>query len=215
MAVDIVTLSEIKKKARLYNTTRDQIKARIEENVKVAIEKLKEAEKELLDEVEIEFGENVFATLLESIEYGKEFTDEEIKAVLCSEVPDEFGPSEESFCSLCKEIESFKEWRVKKEEEEEEKGIDYYELVPKNFKVEANNLSWDKVDCDCFYEIELKGMRWTNGVMSSVTYFYRSTEPKYTFILARGEYFYSRVRTVLKHSNIKSIWSESVELLIK
>ena len=211
MAVDIVTLSEIKKKARLYNTTRDQIKARIEENVKVAIEKLKEAEKELLDEVEIEFGENVFATLLESIEYGKEFTDEEIKAVLCSEVPDEFGPSEESFCSLCKEIGSFKEWRVMKEEEE---GINYYELIPKNLKLESGTLSWDKVDCDCFYEIEMKTMKWGSSSTTTTKRSYRSTEPKYTFYKNRyeDETCYVRVRTFLTHSNIKSAWSESVKL---
>ena len=211
MVVGIATLNEIKKKAMQCDAAKKQIMTRIEENVRMAIEKLKAAEKELLDEVEIEFGENIFASLLASINSGNDHTDEEIKTILSRDVSSDFGPDEESFCSLCKEIESFKAWRVKEE------GINYIELIPKNIKLKKTrneyggedvSLSWNKVEADCFYEIELETIR--DG-SSTIKKYFRSTEPKLNLTnLDPRTSYYVRVRTRLTHSNVKSAWSESV-----
>ena len=56
--MDAKTRQEIEKKAEQYDATKKRIKERIEENVRIAIVKLMELERELLIEVEAEFGEN-------------------------------------------------------------------------------------------------------------------------------------------------------------
>lgn len=52
------TLKAIEKKARLYDAAKDRAIARIKGSIATAIEKLKAAENELMDEIEIEFGDN-------------------------------------------------------------------------------------------------------------------------------------------------------------
>ena len=54
--MDAKTRQEIEKKAEQYEAAKNKIKERIEENVRIAIEKLKDAERELLDEVDSVFG---------------------------------------------------------------------------------------------------------------------------------------------------------------
>ena len=56
--MDAKTREEIEKKAELHEAAKNRIKERIEENVRIAIVKLMELERELLIEVEAEFGEN-------------------------------------------------------------------------------------------------------------------------------------------------------------
>ena len=56
--IDAKTRQEIEKKAELHKAAKNKIKERIEENVRIAIVKLMELERELLIEVEAEFGEN-------------------------------------------------------------------------------------------------------------------------------------------------------------
>ena len=113
MAVDAETRGEIERQARLYDVEKKRVVTRIQDNVRMAKEKLEAAERELLEEVEAEFGENPFERLLAKIDSENPPTDAEVKGVLDRGVPKDFGPSEESFRSLLKEIEAFKSWREK------------------------------------------------------------------------------------------------------
>ena len=122
MVVDGETVKRIEKQARLYDAKKNQVITRIRNNVRTAIEKLKAAERDLLDEVKIEFGENPFAKLLESIYSGNHPTQAKVEATMAKSIPKDFGPSEESFFSLYREIEAFKSWR--KEEDEGAIGVD-------------------------------------------------------------------------------------------
>ena len=158
MIIDAKTKDEIEKRSRLYDATKEKIEERIRSNIRTAKEKLVIAERELLNEVEIEFGENPFAKLLEEINSGNPHIDMAVvKGVLAEEVSQHFGPSEESFYSLCREIERFKEWRIKKEEKP---GIS----SPSNVRVESATqdsitLTWDDDWMALFYQIEVDGSK--------------------------------------------------------
>ena len=102
------TLRTLERKATLYEDTKEQVMTRIRDNIGTAINRLQEAEEELLGEVEVEFGENPFMELLGSINSGNSHTEEEIGEVLSKEIPSEFETNEESFTSLLREIEAFK-----------------------------------------------------------------------------------------------------------
>lgn len=187
MVIDTKTKSEIRKKARLFDVVKEKVKASIHDNVRMAIDKLKTVERELLNEVEAEFAENPFADFLNGVETGTNYTDEEIKIISSSEIPQCFGPDEKAFCSLLQEIDSFKTWRKRKRIN--------LDTVPKNLKC-ANTtsstitVSWDKVDFDCYYEIELK-------LLSTVQDVYHSSEPEFTFRdLEPATKYTIRVRTV-------------------
>ena len=122
MVIDEETVERIEKQAKLYDAKKGRIISKIQGNIGTAIEKLRAAERDLLDEVEIEFGENPFAKLLDSIYSENPPTEAKVKSVLAKGIPKDFGPSEESFFSLCREIEAFKSWR--KEEDEDTSGVD-------------------------------------------------------------------------------------------
>ena len=78
----------------------------------MATEKLRAAERELLGEVEAELGKNPFSDFLTKIDSGNPPpADAEVRSILARGIPKNFGPSEESFRSLLKEIEAFKSWR--------------------------------------------------------------------------------------------------------
>lgn len=115
MNIDEETREEIERKSRLYDAAKKRIVSRIQESVQLAVNKLKNAERELLDEVEAELGENPFAKLLESIDSGSRPTEARVKGILSREIPNEFGPDEDSFCSLYRGIEVFKFWRRKRD----------------------------------------------------------------------------------------------------
>ena len=153
--MDAKTIGEIKKQARLYEAAKEKIVSRIQDNVETAIKKLKTAERELLEEVEAELGENPFAELLAEIDSGNPPTDAEVRSVLDKGVLQDFGPSEESFLSLLREIEAFKSWRAKKEEKPSV-------ATPSNVSVESTTqdsitLAWDAVEGASSYQIEVDG----------------------------------------------------------
>ena len=75
MVIDAETRREIKRQAKLYDTAKEEVITRIQDNVRVAKERLETAEKTLLDEVEIEFDENPFEALLTKIDSGNPPTD--------------------------------------------------------------------------------------------------------------------------------------------
>lgn len=109
--MDFETRFEIEKRARLFDATKEQIKADITNNIKAAIEKLTATEQKLLNDVETEFSVNPFAEFLGSETHTKE----DIKSILSRSVPTSFGPDEERFYSLLKEIDALKSWNRKKE----------------------------------------------------------------------------------------------------
>ena len=115
MVVDAKTRAEIEKQARLYDAAKERTKKDIQDNIRVAKERLDAAERKLLNEVEIEFGENPFINLLTEIDSGNPPTDAEVKSALENGIPQDFGPSEESFFSLYREIEAFKSWTKKED----------------------------------------------------------------------------------------------------
>ena len=207
VVLDKETLKAIEKKAKLYDAAKDRIISRIRGNIAIAIEKLKATEKELLSEMEIEFDENPFS---EFLGYDNH-TDEEVKAILEKEVPYDFGPGEEAFCSLCKEIESFKTWRKEKEEEEEEKKTSPFDLIPKNLKCtnvtsDTISLLWDDVNCDCFYEVEVKSLPTVQNI-------YHSFESKLTLCEVKPETeYYVRVRSVISNECERCIWSNPISI---
>ena len=198
MPIDAETRGAIAKKARLFDTAKNKIEERIKEDVQTAIRKVQSAERELLEEVEIEFGENPFSYFLSVDDH----TEEEIESILSKEIPSNFGPSEESFFSLLKEIESFKSWERKTKRM-------LLDLIPQNLKctdVTWNTItvSWDAFDLssDPFYEIELRS--------SSTKNVYHSTKTQYTFTGLKPETDYHiRVRTISK-SGSKSMWCDSL-----
>ena len=104
MVIDAETRRKIEEQAMLYSAAKEEVSKRIQDSFGVVKEKLKDAEDELMDEVEEEFGENPFFELLVKIDSGNPPTDAEVKRVLAKGVPKDFGPSEESFLSLLKEI---------------------------------------------------------------------------------------------------------------
>lgn len=108
--MDARVRKEIEKRARLYGAAKDQAKIRIRSNIKIAIEKLTAIENKLLEEAEIEFGENPFTDFL----IGDNHTEDEIKSILSKEIPSSLGPDEESFCYLFKEIDSLNFWKHEK-----------------------------------------------------------------------------------------------------
>ena len=205
MPINAKTRGEIEKKARLFEARKARITERIQENIRVAVDKLRSAEKELLDEVEIEFGQNPFAEFLGN---NNDPTDEELKEILGMEVPRSFGPDEESFYTLCKEIDSFKSWQEKRKR----MCIDPLQMIPKNLKcgnITSNSatLTWDNVECDCIYEIGLKSPTLPEEVI------YNSFEPQFALQDLEPETKYViRVRTVTSQNIGNRIWSNPITL---
>ena len=96
--------------------------------------------------------------LLSKIDLENPPTDAEVREVLEKEIPQFFGPSEESFYSLCREIESFKSWRAKKKEEKP--------IIPVPSNISANavtqdsiTLTWDDDWRASSYQIEVDGSK--------------------------------------------------------
>ena len=210
VAIDAKTRAVLMKKERLFDATKSRTKERIMENVRMAIEKLQAAERELLDDVDIEFGENPFADFLSN---EGDHTEEEVRSILSKEIPSNFGPSEESFCSLLKEIESFRSWQKKKKNEEK---ISPFKLIPQNLRCtsltsSSATLMWDKVDCDCIYEIGLKAVS-----LGSDEMVYNSFEPTLTLHdLEQETKYFIHVRTVTSQNVGNCIWSNPVSIQTK
>ena len=55
MAVDAETRKEIKRQAKLYEIEKEKVKRRIQDNVRIAKEKLEATERELLEELEVDW----------------------------------------------------------------------------------------------------------------------------------------------------------------
>ena len=166
MVVDAKTIGEIEKQDRLYEAAKGKIISRIKNNVEMAIKKLDLAGRELLEEVEIEFGENPFAKLLEKINSRNPPTDAEVRSVLDKRAPQDFGPSEKAFYSLLEEIEAFKSWRVKKAEKPSS-------AAPSNIRTEyitrdSISLAWDDDWRATSYQVEVNGSKSLERVLTNI-----------------------------------------------
>ena len=162
-AIDAKTRQEIEKKAEQYEAAKKKIKERIEENVRIVIEKLEITKSVLLDEVDSEFDENPFAKFLG----GEGHTEDDMKEILIKKIPHNFGPDEESFKSIRKEIKSLREWKKKPKPEQ---------LIPKNVAVKEARLdsisvSWDTVEGAKNYLVEVDDdeVFWRPGTSSTFT----------------------------------------------
>ena len=128
--MDPKTRQKIEEKAEQYETAKNKIKEKIEESIGMAIQKLKDSERELLVEMEAEFRENPFAKFLG----GDNRTEDDVKEILSKKISHDFCLDEDSFKSLRKEIESLKAWRNKPKPEQ---------LIPKN--VSVKEATWDSI----------------------------------------------------------------------
>ena len=201
MAIDPKTKREIEKRSALFDEAKEKIKKRIQDNVEIAINKLKGAEDELLKEVEIEFGENPFSAFLTE----KDHPEEDIKAILSRGIPSNFGPSEESFYSLLREIESFKSWRTEPQS--------LSDSIPKTLECirvthDSITLAWDHVNFFCSYEIEITP---STPLLGSSTNRHRTFKSGLTLCGLKPDTGYSiRIRTVAPHKEKTSIWSDPI-----
>ena len=99
---------------------------------------------------------------------GEDHTEDDANEILKLEVPHAFGPDEDSFKSLCKEIESLKAWRNKPKPEQ---------LIPKKVAVkeatcDTISVSWDKVEGAKNYLVEVDGgdeVFWKPGISKTFT----------------------------------------------
>ena len=189
--MDAKIRQEIEEKAGQYEAAKNKIKERIEENIGMAIEKLKDAERELLDEVDAEFGENPFSKFLA----GEGHTEDGAKEIMKRELPRSFGPDEESFKSLRKEIKSLKAWRSKPKPEQ---------LIPKNVivkeaRLDSISVSWDVVEGAKNYQIEVDGEEvfWKPGTSNTFTKEGLLPDTEHAF----------RVRTI--HERVMGEWSNT------
>ena len=191
--MDASTVEKIKKRAEQYEAAKARIKEKIEENVRTAIEKLEAVERELLSEMEAELGENPFVEFL-----GNEnHTADDAAKILEREIPQAFGPDEESFESLRKEIESLKAWRSKPTPAQ---------LVPKNVAVKdstwnAISLSWNAVEGAKSYLVEVDNdeVFWEPGTSNTFTKGKLLPETEHSF----------KVRVI--HEKTMGEWSNAVK----
>ena len=91
MVVDAETRREIERQAKIFDAAKKEAILKIQDKVRMATEKLRAAERVLLDEVEIEFSENPFEGLLAKIDSGNPPTDTEMKRILNRGVPKVLG----------------------------------------------------------------------------------------------------------------------------
>lgn len=213
MAIDDKVRKEIVKKAELFVHKGDQIKKVIEKEINVLIKRLEETKIELIEEVENEFNKNIYADLLVNIESDDSLTNDEVKSILSKEIPNNFGPTVSSFISLRKEIDSLRLWREKKIEESK---LNSFDLIPKNLiftstTYDSISIRWDKVDCECYYEIELKSLSLPSLKERRV-----SLKTEYTFSeLNSGSKYQIRVRAIALKININCIWSDPITVKIE
>ena len=209
MVVDAKTRAEIEKQGKLYEATRERIVSRIQSNIRIAKEKLDITERELIKEVEIEFGENPFAQLITSIDSENPPTDEEVRDVLNEEIPQDFGPSEEAFFSLCREIEAFKSWRAKKAKNPSVPA-------PSNFRVESTTqdaikLAWNDDWMASSYQIEMDGGKSLDRVSSNTfikTGLLPDTEHTFRMRAMCGDSVSEWSDVVKKRTEWSSVWKE-------
>lgn len=201
MSVDARTRSEVEKKAKLFEAAKERISSRIDSNITIAIQKLEAARKDLLKEVEIEFGTNPFADFLTRDSH----TEEEVKGIMAQEVPNSFGPSADSFAALLGDIESIQAWH-------NEVYPNSFDMIPKGLKfVGASSdmvtIAWDPIKhSGCYYEVEIAS--------SSGEAVYHTVEPKYSFTGLEATTEYStRVRAIVPNkTGQECIWSDPLDV---
>lgn len=156
MGIDPNVLAELTKREKTFNLEKEKAINSIRKNIGDAIEELRAAEKQMLQEVEIEFNDNPYTTFLKQIKSKKPPSDDDIKKIMDLPMPIDFGPSNDSYLSLLREIKSYKSW---KKQSSDSQKMSLYDLIPKNFKSDVTYnsiaLTWDKVDCD-YYVVEIE-----------------------------------------------------------
>ena len=200
MVLDNEIRRKVEKKGNQFDEAKERAMERIRRNIAIVKEKLEIAEQELLGEVAAEFGENPFSDFL----CEDDHTEEEIRSILSVKIPNNFGPGEELYCSLFKDIESLRTWS------EDSNSPD---LVPKNLRCtgmtgDSATIAWDHVDLFCSYDIELKSPLSTRK--------YRTFDSEYTLCeLDSGTEYQVRVRTLTTQNSKQCLWSNPITIKAK
>ena len=163
MMIDTKTVSELGKKAELFDKEKEKTHRRIHSYIDEAIKKLEITRSNLLGEMEVEFTVNPFSEFLSKFNSNENTTDDEIQFIKSVEIPTDFGPTKESFLTLCDEIETFESWRdkSKKKKKKGEGEQTWSDLIPKNIKCTkiscgSVSISWDAIDEDFSYEVKVE-----------------------------------------------------------
>ena len=102
---DIASIKRsLESKASEFEANKEMYAERIMEGFETARKRLERAEKELLKKLELFFGSNVFSEQLAELDAGTQGSLEKATAVASLPVPADFGPDEEAFGRLYKEI---------------------------------------------------------------------------------------------------------------
>ena len=102
---DIIDITRtLDRKAREFEANKEMYTERITEGFRMAKEKLDRAEKELLRKLEVFFGSNVFSEQMVELDAESPAALEKAAAVARLPVPADFGPDEDAFGRLYKEI---------------------------------------------------------------------------------------------------------------
>lgn len=101
---EVIITRTLERKSREFEANKKALEDRISEGIKVAKDKLDRIERELLDKLEAFFGSNVFSDQIADLNTSDHASLEKAKAVASLLVPTDFGPNEEDFGRLYKEI---------------------------------------------------------------------------------------------------------------
>ena len=104
MSEVVNTTRTLERKAREFDANKKALGDRISEGIKIAKAKLDRVEMELLEKLEAFFGSNVYSEQIVDLDASDPASLKKAVAVAAFPVPESFGPSEEDFGRLFKEI---------------------------------------------------------------------------------------------------------------
>ena len=193
-------IEEIKKQSGLYETAKVELKKRIKSKFKKVKEKLNEVEKELLSKVETKLGENPFANFLAKIDLRNPPTDTEVRSILRIKIPQDSGPDDDFFLTICEKIEALKTWSPK--DMKMSSPFAPYNVRATVINWDSITLTWNVVEGMSSYQIEVDGSESLDNVTTN-TFTKRGLFPdtEHTF----------RVRAVYENG-LKSEWSYALNV---
>ena len=203
MSNDVELEITLERKAQEFDLNKEHAINRLKENIRMATEKLRQAEEEIAKEIEVVYGRNIFAEELSELRGGSN-TQERTNIIAAFEVPNSVGPSEKSFSRLIDEIGRFREWKHKQNKPE---------APPKIFVTSGTydkpwstaNVEWVKdAGDDVRYQLQVQdGIMWKEN--------YEGKDNKCTVShLVPGETYNLRVRCVINDET--SNWSQAIEI---
>lgn len=100
----VSTRRTLERKSREFEVNMEMSRARIVEGIRIAQDKLRRVETELLSKLEAFFGSNVYSEYLTRLESDEPNSLEEATSIATTPVPANFGPDEKAFGKLYDEI---------------------------------------------------------------------------------------------------------------